>query len=104
MAIVRPTREETMNRCFVLTALFLIAPAVVAQDANYDESKVGDYVLPDPLVLSNGEKVQDAETWRTRRRPEILKLFEEQVYGRSPPRPVEFFWEERSNEPQALGG
>ena len=33
-----------------------------------------------------GETVRDAKTWRERRRPEILRLFETQVYGRSPGR------------------
>jgi hypothetical protein len=56
-------------------------------DANYDESKVPAYTLPDPLVLENGEPVRDAATWKNRRRPELLRLFEDHVYGRSPERP-----------------
>jgi hypothetical protein len=28
--------------------------------------------------------VIDAQTWRTKRRPEILRLFETHVYGRTP--------------------
>lgn len=51
---------------------------------NYDESKVGTYTLPDPLVLANGERVRDAQTWMKRRRPEIFRSFEENVYGRTP--------------------
>ena len=54
---------------------------------NYTEANVGDYVLPDPLVLVNGQKVRDTETWYQKRRPEIVKLFEENQYGRSPDRP-----------------
>jgi hypothetical protein len=54
---------------------------------NYTEANVGDYVLPDPLVLANGKKVNNAETWYRIRRPEIVKLFEENQYGRSPSRP-----------------
>lgn len=85
--------------------LFVLpAAAAPAQDANYDEDRVPAYVLPDPLVLSSGERVTDAETWRTRRRPELLKLFEDQVYGRSPPRPAEFAWEVASVADQALDG
>jgi len=72
--------------------------------ANYDETKVPSYTLPDPLVLASGEVVRDAATWRERRRPEILRLFEEHVYGRSPerPRPPQFSVFER--EPNALDG
>ena len=48
-------------------------PAVVAGiPVNYDESKVGTYTLPDPLVTSKGVRVRDALTWRRIRRPEIL--------------------------------
>jgi predicted small secreted protein len=48
--------------------------------ANYDETLVPDYTLPDPLVTLAGEPVSDAETWRDVRRPEILALFEEHVF------------------------
>jgi hypothetical protein len=54
---------------------------------NYTEAKVRQYTLPDPLTLANGEKVTDAETWLSKRRPEILKLVEENIYGRAPGRP-----------------
>jgi hypothetical protein len=55
--------------------------------ANYTEARVGNYTLPDPLLLLNGKKVTDAKTWLKKRRPEIVKLFEENQYGRSPERP-----------------
>src|SRR5438876_476355 len=64
-------------------------PAVVAGiPANYDESLVGTYSLPDPLILANGKPVRDAKTWREKRRPEIVRLFEENQYGRDPGRPA----------------
>ncbi len=51
---------------------------------NYDEAKVPDYTLPDPLVMSDGTKVTEAKTWQTRRRPEILELFRAHMYGWAP--------------------
>ena len=52
-------------------------PAVVAGiPVNYDESKVGTYTLPDPLVTTKGVRVRDALTWRRIRRPEILGMIE----------------------------
>lgn len=89
----------------LLAVTFGVAPIVAcAQEANYDESKVPEYLLPDPLLLSSGEPVEDANTWRTQRRPELLKLFREQVYGRSPERPENFAWEVASVDDQALDG
>ena len=64
-------------------------PAVVAGiPVNYDEAKVGTYQLPDPLLLANGKQVRDPHTWYKKRRPQIVKLFEENQYGRAPGRPA----------------
>lgn len=71
---------------------------------NYDESKVPKYVLPDPLVMQDGRKVTDAKAWTTLRRPEILKLFETHVYGKSPDRPKDMSFRRVEVEPGALGG
>ena len=65
------------------------APSVIADiPVNYDEAKVGTYTLPDPLKLNNGKSVRDAKTWDTKRRPEIMEMFEAQQYGRAPGRPA----------------
>jgi hypothetical protein len=66
-----------------LTVAVLAAQAPVAPQANYDESKVGSYTLPDPLTLRNGRPVKDARTWTRERRPELLRIYEEQVFGRT---------------------
>ena len=44
-------------------------------------------VLPDPLVMLNGQKVRSSEQWRQLRRPELLALFQHYMYGSiaSPP-------------------
>jgi hypothetical protein len=39
--------------------------------------------LPDVLVLLNGSKINDVKTWKDKRRPELIKLFEENVYERN---------------------
>src|ERR1700676_1206072 len=64
------------------------ASVVAGIPANYDESLVGTYTLPDPLVLANGKPVRDAKTWTEKRRPDNVRLFEENQYGRSPVRPA----------------
>lgn len=66
------------------------APDTVAGiPVNYDEAKVGTYVLPDALTMGNGKPVRDAKTWWKKRRPEILAMFETQQYGRAPARPAD---------------
>ena len=60
---------------------------------NYTEAKVGSYTLPDALTLLNGKPVRDARTWTEKRRPEIVKLFEENQFGRAPGRPAGMSWE-----------
>jgi hypothetical protein len=85
--------------------LFLCSAASAQQrDANYDEAKVPKYTLPDPLVLQNGQPVRDARTWTRGRRPEILKLFEAEIYGRSPAAPKRLPSELFSVDKNALGG
>ena len=71
---------------------------------NYDESKAGQYQLPDPLVMQDGTAVTDAEMWRTRRRPELLSLFETQMFGKMPGRLPATRFEPLSAEAGALGG
>jgi hypothetical protein len=56
---------------------------------NYEEELVGNYTLPDVLTLQNGTKVKDAKTWSEKRRPELVKLFAEQQFGKMPPRPAD---------------
>jgi hypothetical protein len=52
--------------------------------ANRFEDKVRPYQLPDPLVLKNGKKVMNAAMWRNQRRPEIIRDFDNEVYGKLP--------------------
>jgi len=74
------------------------------EEINYDESKVPNYTLPDPLVLCDGQKVQDANTWRQKRRPEILELFREHIYGRDPGKPNAMAYVTTSLDDNALDG
>jgi hypothetical protein len=70
---------------------------------NYDEAKVPAYTLPDPLVFNNGVKVQNKKDWE-KRRDEIYKIFENEVYGISPVWKGEIIPSELSSNPNALGG
>jgi hypothetical protein len=53
--------------------------------ANYDESKANPYpVLPDPLIMNDGEKVTTAKMWWDKRRPELVEMYSKYVYGEVP--------------------
>ncbi len=74
------------------------------QEIIYDESLVPNYTLPDPLVGMDGSPVTDARGWQEHRRPEVLHLFEEHVYGRTPDRAVSVRPEITEQSASALDG
>jgi hypothetical protein len=78
--------------------------AMAQAKANEDEARVPAYVLPEALALADGQPVKDAATWTGRRRPELLRLFEENVYGRGPARPEGMRFEPVEVDQKALGG
>lgn len=67
-----------------LGLLFFTLFVTSQNNANYDESKIPDFTLPDPLTMLNGDAVENPKMWKEERRPEILHLFEENVYGKIP--------------------
>ncbi len=98
-----------MQRPIAILILFVLLPASVATAAqrrarNVDEGRVPSYTLPDPLVMSNGQRVADAAVWRQKRRPEILQLFETYVYGKSFPPTKQTSFHVTSVDKHALDG
>ncbi len=85
-----------------------IGPSALAQrpDSNSDEAKVKPYTLPDPLVMADGRKVTTREMWLKERRPELLRMFQAEVYGAVPetPRPIKPTFQVHSEDREALGG
>lgn len=97
-----------MNRFplpFVLVALLGCYGPVAAQSfvANYDETQVPAYELPDPLRTESGQPVDSPQQWEAQRRGEILDLFRSQVFGRSPD-PISVEHRIVGTDRQALGG
>ena len=72
--------------------------------SNYDESKVTPYTLPDPLVLANGKPVRDARTWTKERRPELIRTYEAEIFGRTPLRTPKVAWRVTETDPSARHG
>ena len=87
----------------LILALSIFGHAQRSQSANYDESKVGAYTLPDPLVFNDGKPVRTAKDWQ-KRRSEILELFETNVYGHSPKPPKSIRHKIFDLDKNALGG
>ena len=72
---------------------------------NYDEAKVPQFELPDPLVAADGTKIATAEDWRLKRRPELLDLFAREMFGKRPVvAPEKIAFEELTVDANALGG
>ncbi len=73
----------TLSAALISLALFpTICPA---QDkVVYDETQVPRYTLPDPLISKGGKPVTSAEQWRNHRRPELLQMFRDEMYGSVP--------------------
>ncbi len=65
-----------MHRLFL--PLLLFALPVMS-----DTTPVQTLPLPNPLVMQNGTPVKSAKMWRAQRRPEILQLFESEIYGKT---------------------
>ena len=88
---VELTAEQDHRRLMDLLHIASLRPGANGNDlkapnaANYDEAKANPYpVLPDPLLMKNGKRVTDVQTWWNRRRPEIVAAFDQEVYGRVP--------------------
>ena len=100
----------TYKKCGVFSLLLLInlvSGELYSQTdftPNYDEDKVPNYTLPDPLITEKGQAVDSQEQWWQKRRPQIARLFEKQVYGKPPEQTLELRFDVLSINEQALDG
>jgi hypothetical protein len=72
--------------------------------SNYSEEKVRPFTVPDPLVMASGQRVVNADQWFTARRPEILKFYRDDIYGRVPPGAPKVSWAVVETDTNARGG
>lgn len=105
VATTRPLNSSLVHKLVISVAMAICFGGDAPADdrANYDEAKVPPYTLPDPLVLANGRPATDGQEWFEYRRPELLKLFESQVYGKSP-KVSDTNFELVEKDPRALNG
>jgi hypothetical protein len=71
---------------------------------NQDETKVPAYILPDPLQGADGKRITRSQQWLQHQRAAMLKLFEENVYGRMPGKPKNMKFKINSIDSFALRG
>ncbi len=117
--------KSSIIKCFLLFVYLLTAiPYAIAQNTgswkasketverlskpgtefNYYEEKVPAYTLPDPLTTLDGKKVENSEEWNKVRRPEILGLFRENVFGVVPDTKYEMSFSTINEDRNAING
>ena len=94
---------------FALAALTILAtPGTAASEAKRlfraDAPDAAAYTLPDPLLSQAGRKITTAAEWEKSRRPEVLELFREHVYGRVPTTPYRQTFTVVNENPRAMNG
>lgn len=78
-----PAMKHSSCLGLVLALFASSATAQMPHGYNGDESAIKPYTLLDPLTFSVGQPVRTPADW-PRRRAELLQLFEENVFGRTP--------------------
>jgi hypothetical protein len=96
-----------MRKSILLTLMLLIGEdwaEAQKSSANYDETKIVPYTLPELMVTAGGQRISTVDEWKNLRRPELLKLYQEHVYGRTPTEWGKLKFETLSVKKDALGG
>src|SRR5689334_6571226 len=108
---VELTAEQDHARLMQLLGLKELRPGADGRDpnspnaANYDEAKANPHpALPDPLVFANGKRVKTAADWWKTRRPEIVELFDREIYGRVPKKLPRVTWRVTESREEVVGG
>ncbi len=71
---------------------------------NYDEAKANPYPkLPNPFVMSDGKPVKNAAMWWKVRRPQIVREFNNEIYGWAPKHTPPVHWEVISRRDTTIG-
>jgi hypothetical protein len=75
-------------------------------DVLYDEAKLPQYDLPPLLITAEGKTVSTPDEWRNVRRPQILSLFSNIVYGHvpTPESPIRTEYEILKTDPDFMNG
>lgn len=110
IAPVELTREEDHRRTLDLLGIESLRRGANGSDpeaanyANYDEASANPYSgLPDPLLLNDRRRVATPDMWWDQRRPEIVELFDREIYGRVPAFTPDVHWEVTETTRETVG-
>lgn len=96
--------KQTASILLLLAFSLLSLHAQEAAEANYDESMIPPYTLPALLETASGQRVTTSQQWEQTRRPELLSIFAEQVYGKMPEGKVDVSYQKLDDNHSALDG
>ncbi|MEL7589144.1 MAG: hypothetical protein AAGU19_20700 [Prolixibacteraceae bacterium] len=85
----------------IICSVFLSQLFPQKLERNYDESKVGSYRLPDPLITADGAKIANVRQWE-KQREYWINLFSENMYGYTPRKKVRLRFEVVEEKNDAL--
>ncbi len=90
-------RERTLRLMGIKNSQMRPEPSSTGIDArhaaNYNEAKANIYpTLPNALVLNDGQRVTTAKMWWKERRPQIIALFDKNIYGYTPKHLPKVHW------------
>lgn len=72
--------------------------------ANYDEAKANPCPeLPDLLTTKTGKKISTAENWWKERRPELVNMIEQEMYGKLPANIPDVEWKIKITDREFIG-
>ena len=76
--------QFSIFRVALLTVTTFASACFAQDDVIYDEALVPQFTLPDALLMTSGNPVTSAKQWQQSRRPELLQLFRDEMYGGVP--------------------
>ena len=88
----------------ILTVVSTVGAAASAAAADCPCLPETSAVLPDPLVMANGQPVRTRRDWFEKRRPELLEIFSREMHGRMPAPPQSMRFEVFEASSEALQG
>jgi hypothetical protein len=94
---------QTEEREWVAKQKVVEASGKSHPEFNFEESKVPEYELPDPLAAEDGKRVASPQDWTAAQRPALLQLFRENVYGIRPATSHEIGYKEVARRDNAFG-